>query len=64
VAPHVFTSGASKSAALAVVPQQVNHRRSAALNVGYEETLESLRKLRRYPAGSSGNYRFRLPQRL
>jgi hypothetical protein len=64
VAPHVFTSGASKSAALAVVPQQVDRRRSATLNVGYEETIESLWKLRRYPAGSAGDYRFCLPERL
>jgi hypothetical protein len=38
----MFTSGWSKSAALAVMPQQLNHRRSAVLTVGYEETIEPL----------------------
>jgi hypothetical protein len=61
VAPDVFTSGASKPATFAIVPRQMNHGRGTDLDVGYRVTIESLGKLHRYPAGSSGHDGFFLP---
>lgn len=58
VAPHLFTSGTSKSAAFTRVTQQMNHRRGAAFNVSCEVALESCWKLHVYPTGSPGNTGF------